>query len=161
MIVSQLAWTVFGITQEAKLWVPVKELPDWVTWRGTPHPKCGWHLLWTGVLAWIKRGKWTKDQHSSLLASWLRVQCDQSRQGPVTMTDHSHTVSQNQTFPSATTRKSHHCTAGMIPPIRETCKEYAVLAQGPKGSTPNVHFSCLTKILKRCWPFTTQTRFHW
>lgn len=31
MIVSWLAWPVSGITQEAKLWVPVKEFPDWVT----------------------------------------------------------------------------------------------------------------------------------
>lgn len=117
---SRFAWTVSGITQETKLRMSMKEFPDWVTGRGTPHPKCGWHLLWTGALAWIKRRKWAKDQHSSLLASWLRVQCDQSPQGDCHHDrSYSHTVSQIQTFPWATTRKSHHCAAGMIPPIHE------------------------------------------
>lgn len=154
---SRFAWTVSGIAQETKLWVPMKEFPDWITGRGTPHPICGWHLLWTGALAWIKRRKWAKDQHSSLLSSWLRVQCDQSPQGDCHHDrSHSHTVSQIQTFPSATTRKSHHCAAGMTPPIREaTVKKMQCWCGDLKGALQMSGFSGLTKMLKRCWPSTT------
>lgn len=150
---SRFAWTVSGIAQETKLWVPMKEFPDWITGRGTLHPICGWHLLWTGALAWIKRRKWAFISPFFLIEGTMwPVTSRWLSPWPITQ---SHCEPNPNLSIGNDKKESPLCSWHDSTHPRGYRKENAVLVRGPKGSAPNVRFSCLTKMLKRCWPSTT------